>query len=259
MKKTLFNVALSLSMLFVLTRSVTPPWIQTNWMAGNSFFNLYTNQDKVFARTWDSVNGGRMFLTADNGDNWTQISSADSNIDILSVVMLGSNILAGTYDGFYQSTDTGATWNAFSPTGIPAGTAIWSIVMIDATLYAGTTGHIYKSSDNGNTWTEASSGIAADARITSFVASGSAIFAGSASNGVFKTTNGGTSWSAINSGITDTHITQLVVSGTRLFAVTLTGVFISDNGGTSWVADSSGLADINSLFVVNNELLRRDR
>ena len=161
-------------------------WIQTNWPASNSFFNLYSSKNKVFARTWDSFNGGRMFLTTDDGTNWTQIGSADSSIDILSIVMLDSRILAGTWNGFIQSTDDGTTWNAFTPTGIPADTAIWSIVMINTTLFAGTTGDIYKSSDNGNTWTEISSGIAVDARITSIVASGDNIFAGSASRRCFQ-------------------------------------------------------------------------
>jgi len=253
MKKTLVRAALILSMLIVMTASASS-WIQTNWPASNSYFSLYSSQDKVFARIWDTLNGGRVFLTADNGANWTQISSAEPDIDILSIVLLNPNILAGTWDGFYLSTDGGTSFNAFIPTGVPADTVISSLAMIDTTLFAGTTGHIYKSIDNGNTWTEVSSGIAADARITSFVASGGAVFAGSASNGVFKTTNGGASWAAVNSGITDTHISQLAVLGTRLFAVTLTDVFISDNGGTSWVPDSSGLEDVNCLAVVNNQL-----
>jgi photosystem II stability/assembly factor-like uncharacterized protein len=125
MKKTFVHLALSLSVLIVVTRSVSPPWIHTNWLASNSFFSLYASQDKVFARTWDSLNGGRMFLSADDGANWTQISSADNNIDILSIVMFNSNIFAGTWDGFYLSTDSGATWNAVTPTGIPMDTPIW--------------------------------------------------------------------------------------------------------------------------------------
>jgi hypothetical protein len=229
-------------------------WIQTNWPASNSFFSLYTSKDKVFARIWDSLNGGRMFLTTDDGTNWTQIGSADSNIDILSIVMLDSKILASTWNGFYLSTDDGKTWNAVTPMGIHADTPIWSIVMINSTLFAGITGGIYKSLDNGSTWTGVSSGIPVDVRITSIVASGNTIFAGSASNGVFKTTNGGTSWTAINSGLTDKHISQLAVLGTRMFAVTLTGVFISDNYGTNWAADNSGLENVNCFVVVNDQL-----
>ncbi len=135
----------------VYTTTLDSGWIQTNWPASNSFFSLYTSQDKVFARIWDSLNGGRMFLTADDGTNWTQIGSADSSIDILSIVMLNSKILVGTWNGFFQSTDDGRTWNAVVPTGIAADTTIWSIVMINSTLFAGITGGIYKSLDDGST------------------------------------------------------------------------------------------------------------
>ena len=255
MKKYLVRAALSLFMLIFFTTSVYPQWTQTNWPGSNSFFDIYTSQDMVFARTWDSLNGGRMFLSVDNGVNWTQISSADSDIDILSIVMLNNNILAGTWNGFYLSPLDGTNWTAVTPTGIPEDTAIWSIAMIDTTLFAGTTGDIYKSSDNGNTWTEVSSGIPVNARITSIVASGNAIFAGSASDGVFITTNGGTSWNEINSGLADTHISQLAAMGTKLFAATLNGVFVFDNNGMSWGADNSSLKNINCFVVVNNQLV----
>ena len=230
-------------------------WIQTNWTESNSFFSLYTNQDKVFARIWDSLNGGRMFLTTDDGANWTQISSADSDIDILSIVMLNSNILAGTWDGFYLSTDWGATWNAITPAGVPTDIAIWSIAMINNSLFAGATGDIYKSSDNGNSWTEVNSGIPLDARITSIVASGSTIFAGSAGSGIFKTTNGGSSWTEINSGLTNMHIFQLAVIGTKLLAVTLDSVFVSDNDGITWAEETSSLENVNCFVAVNDQLL----
>ena len=230
-------------------------WIPTNWQEGNNYFNLYSSKNKVFARIWDSFNGGRMFLTTNDGTNWTQIDSANSSIDILSIVMLDSKILAGTWNGFIQSTDDGTTWNTFTPTGIPADAAIWSIVMINNTLFAGTTGNIYKSSDNGNTWTEISSGITVDARITSIVAGGDDIFVGSASDGVFKLTNNETNWIAINSNLTDTHISQLVVLDNKLFAVTLTGVFVSDNNGISWAADSSILKNVNCIIAVNEQLI----
>ena len=99
-------------------------WIQTNWEEGNNYFDLYSGNNKVFARIWDSFNGGRMFLSADDGINWTQVDTADNSIDILSIVVLDSKILAGTWNGFVESTDDGTTWNTFTPTGIPADNAI---------------------------------------------------------------------------------------------------------------------------------------
>ena len=253
MRRNLIHAVFGLVIL-VFTTAIYPQWTQTNWPASNSYFNLYASQDRVFARTWDSINGGQMFITADNGTNWTLVSPADGNVDILSAVQLSYGLLAGTWNGFYQSTLDGASWNAVTPAGIPADSAILSISMINSNLFAGARGTIYKSSDNGVSWTEANSGIPANCRISSFISNGSAIFAGSDTNGVFRTTNDGASWSAVNSGLADKNIVQLVAMGTRLFAVTLKGVFISDNNGASWTANGSSLTNINCLHVVNDML-----
>jgi photosystem II stability/assembly factor-like uncharacterized protein len=254
MKKNMVRAKLSLFLLIGFTASAHAQWTKTNWPASNGFFNLNSGQTEVFNRTWDSLNGGCMFLTADNGATWTQISSEDSSIGILSIVMLNGNILAGTWDGLYQSTSGGATWKAVTPTGIPANTVIWSIAMIATTLFAGTKGSIYKSSDSGTTWTEVKTGIPASARIRSLVANRSAIFAGGDSDGVYATTNSGTNWTAVNSGLADKRISQLVALGAQLFAVTLSGVFISGNNGASWTANSSSLKKINCFIVINNQL-----
>jgi hypothetical protein len=294
MKKNLVRAAFSLFMLMVFTTSAYPQWVQTDWPASNSFFDLYAGQGMVFARTWDSLNGGRVFLTADSGTNWDQMSSADSDIDVLSIVIWDDNILAGTWNGFYLPTldDTDWSWHVVTPTGIPADTAILSTAVIGDTLYAGAIGHIYESSaDDPNIWTEAGTGIPANVRITCIATNGNAIFAGSDSNGVFIATNDGASWTAMNFGLADTHISQLTAMGTKLFAVTSKGVFVSDvndvsyvsdadgpiwvsdpngttwllgpngtawtsdAGHTIWVADSSGLKNVNCLLAADDLLL----
>jgi hypothetical protein len=253
MKKNIVDAIFCVLLMIVFTSSAATQWTKTNWPAGNNFFSLYSNQNKVFARTWDSLNGGRTFITADNGATWTPISSSDSSIGILSVVMTNA-IIAGTWNGFYQSTSDGANWNVGAPTGIPTNTVIWSLAMLANSLFAGTKGSIYKSADSGTTWTEVKSGIPANARIRSFAAIGSAIFAGSDSVGVFLTTDAGISWTAVNSGLTDKRIFQLAAMGTKVFAVTLSDVFISGNNGTTWTASGPGLKNINCLLPASDQL-----
>jgi len=255
MKKNLIHAVLSLFLLLSFTTSVSAKWEPTNWTESSYYFKLYSAQNKVFAQTWDTLNGGRMFLTSNGGANWTQVASADSTTDILSLTLVNSNVLAGTWNGFYQSTTGGTSWSALTPTGLPADSAIASVAVINSTLYAGALGHIYKSSDNGTTWAEVSSGIPAGTRITSFVASGTAVIAGSDTNGVFITTNSGTSWTAINSGLTDLHLTQVLVLGNKIFAVTQSGVFVSTNSGTTWSAYTTCPAYINCLVVAKSQLI----
>jgi ligand-binding sensor domain-containing protein len=176
-------------------------------------------------------------------------------MDVLSIITLESGMLAGTWNGFYQSSDEGATWLPFTPTGIPADAPIWCIEKVNATLYAGMAGAVYASTDNGATWNVTGSGIAADARVTSLVAREETLFAATASHGVYKWTIGGTSWTAINTSLTDKHISQLVALDDQLVALTLTGVFISSNGGTSWATDTSGLKKVNCMVTVNDRVI----
>ncbi len=255
MKSNLAHPAFSLLMLIMLATSAYSQWVQTNWPAGNSFFNLYAGQGRVLARTWDSVNGGRLFLTGDNGATWAQISSADSDLDILSLAVFNNTMLAGTWSGFYQSSLNEPSWKQLVTAEVPVDAPVSSLAMIDKTLFAGTTGSVYRSSvEDVNTWTEMGAGLPADGRIVSIIAKGNAIFAGTDNRGVFVTTDGGTSWTAANSGLTDTHISQLATAGARLFAVTLKGVFVSDANGTSWAADDSGLKNVNCLLALDGAL-----
>lgn len=239
--------------LFAST-TASSQWVQTNWLASNSYFSLYASQDRVLARGWDSLNGGRTFLTADSGATWSQLGSTDSAMDIQAIVQLNDAILAGTWNGLYLSTSGGTSWNALTPAEIPADTAIRTLVAVETTLFASSKGHIYRSSDNANSWTDASSGLSTSATVVSIVKNGNAFFAGTDGNGIVASTNGGTSWTTVNSGLADTHISQLAALGARLFAVTLSGVFVSDNNGTTWVADSSNLKAINCLLVANGQL-----
>jgi hypothetical protein len=254
MKKNFVHEALCLLTLLLSAVQVFPQWTQTNWPASTGFFDLCGAGDRVFARTWDSLGGGRMFLTADNGATWTPMSPADGNSDFISVVMLDDGILAGTWNGFYRSDVNGTSWNAVTPAGIPQDTAICGLEMISAALFAGARGAVYTSSNGGSSWSEVKSGIAANARITSFAACGGAVFAGSDSGGVFMTTNGGAGWTAVNSGLSDRHIRKLAASGARLFAVTVKGVFISDNNGANWSAGGSSLTGINGLAAAGGQL-----
>jgi hypothetical protein len=234
--------------------AVGPQWVQTGWSAGNDFFSLYGSPGPVVARIWDSLNGGRLFVTSDNGATWAQIGSADSELDVLSMVVSNGALLAGTWNAPYQSTSGGASWSVVAGTGLPSDVAVRSIATIGGTLFVGTTGHVYRSLDNGGTWTDASSGIGASASITSIVAGGTSILAASDSAGVFLTSNGGTSWTARNSGLGDTHIRQIAVLGSRLFAVTLKGVFVSDDNAANWTAYTSTVSNIDCLLVLETQL-----
>ncbi len=252
MKKKLIHSVLCLFLLAGFAASGHAQWSKTNWTAASSYFDFYSNQNNVIARTWDTQNAGRTFVTSDNGANWTLVA-ADSSKDILSMIVLSDTMLAGTWDGLISTTVGSTSWTGLTPAGIAADAAICAISRINTTLYAGAVGTVYKSSDSGSSWTEVKTGIPANAHITSFAEIGDAVFASSDNSGVYVTTDAGASWSAINTGLTDRNIAQLVTMGDRLFAITLKGgTFVSSNNGTSWTGIT--LADINCLVVADGKL-----
>ncbi len=253
MKMNLIRVAFNIFIFTLLAAPAYPQWVQTNWSQDSSFFNLYANQNVVFARIWDSNNAGCVFFSYDKGANWSQISSAGSDIDILSIVMWDNEILAGAWEGLYGINLSAISWNwiKFTPAGIPEDAPLYSIVRINDAVFAGSIGKIYKSSKDEvhYIWAEASTEIPENVRITTIIESGDAIFAGSDSNGVFRSIDGGANWVGVNSGLTDLHIFQLANVGTKLYAVTFKkGVFVLDKKTLSWTAYNSGLKKVNCLL-----------
>ncbi len=231
-------------------------WSRTKWSEEVSYFQLFAAEDVVLARVWDGMNGGRVFVSSDNGETWSPSSAAESDTDILSIVLPGGNdILAATWGNSYRSASGGKSWDAVTRSGIAADAALRSLTSIDGVLFAGTTGSVYKSSDSGATWTEVKSGLPENATVLSIAGKGDTVFAGTDGGGVFVSKNGGTSWAAANAGLTDLRISQLALSGPRLFAVTLTGVFVSDDSGASWAADKSALKGVNGYLVLGSQLL----
>lgn len=253
MRKKPIHPVLSLFLLAGFAASGHAQWTKTNWTEAAGYFRLYSDRNHVIARTWDTMNAGRTFVTSDNGGNWTRVA-ADSSTDILSVVLLSDTLLAGTWNGLIRTTVGDTSWTVLTPAGFASDTAISALSMINATLYAGAVGTVYKSSDSGDSWTEIKTGIPAGARITSFAGIGNAVFAASDTKGVYGTTDSGASWSAVNTGLTDLNVAQLATTGDRLFAVTLKGgTFVSGNSGTSWTGIAP--ADINCLAVADGKLL----
>ena len=265
MNRILVRATLGIFILFVLTSSAFPQWVQTNWQDSNSYFNLSSDEDVIFARIWDSNNGGRMFFSDDNGDNWAQISSAESNIDILSLIMNNNKILAGTWEGFYSSMINDISWELLTPSGIPQDTPVCSLSAIDDILYAGSLGKVYQSTVyDVNTWAEDSNGIPANARILSIIKSGNALFASTDNSGILISTNGGINWTAINTGLTNLQISQIVSIGTKLLALAVkNGVFVlnineanllSGVNNLEWTADNSGLNKVNCFLNADDTL-----
>jgi ligand-binding sensor domain-containing protein len=182
---------------------------------------------------------------------------------------MGTNLLAGTSTGAFLSTDNGDRWSELSSglnayvrcfVVAPTGTG-------GTNLFAGTDGSgVFLSSDNGLSWSQVNSGLtnpyvlslAADTN----VAGVANLFAGTSGGGVFLSTDNGASWTPVNSGLTKTTVWSFAiyhndVVGTNPFAGTVGGgVFVTANNGASWTQLGFGLTSVDiRAFAVSGSTL----
>ena len=238
--------------VFTGTTPLHAQWVQTNSPQGFQIQCLAASGTNLFAGDYQDG----VFLSTDNGRNWTGLDSGLTNRNVNSLVVMGANLFAGTGGGVFISTNNGTSWSE-SNSGL-TDTCVSVLAVSGTNLFAGTQygGGIYLSTNNGATWKAVNSGLlktAYDASlyipVWAFTVSGRHIFAGT-DNGVYLSTDNGTSWSSVSSGLLPTGIYQysivrsFAVVGTVLFAETSGGsVYKSTSNGTSWAAADSGLTN----------------
>ena len=171
--------------------------------------------------------------------------------NVLSSLILGTNIYVGTSSGIFLSIDNGITWACIN-NGMPV-YRINTLVANGTSIYAGTDGGgIYFSSNYGASWNPINNGLT-NLKVTSIVFKGTSVFAGTWYGGVFLSTNNCSSWAAVNNGLTCKYIFKLVVIDSNIFAATwgtsnwTGGVYTSSNNGTSWSSANTGY--LNTLAI----------
>lgn len=107
----------------------------------------------IFIATRVGVSSPKVYLSTDNGDNWTPKNNGlPTNIALWSVLAVNDTvILAGGNNGIYRSTDSGNNWALIHGTG--TGYVVCLKKNHAGVIYAGlASGLIRKSTDNGATW-----------------------------------------------------------------------------------------------------------
>jgi hypothetical protein len=152
---------------------------------------LLISGNNILAGTY----GGGIYLSSDNGNNWTEKNSGLKSRDILSLSISGNNVYAGTQGfGIFMTTDDGNKWIEIN---------------------------------NGLTGMK-------QLCINSIVANENIVFAGTCGDGIFLSTNFGNNWIKKNKGLTNLEPKSLSIYGNYIFAGTNGGMFrakISDITG----------------------------
>ena len=206
MRKILLITIILFSAIFVSAQ-----WQQTSGPFDKRISCFTVSGTNIFVGT---ISGG-IFLSTDNGSNWTAVNNGLTNNYVYSLEVSGTNIFAGTWGGgVYLSTDNGSNWTAVN-NGL-TNIDIKSIAVSGTNIFTGTGGGVFLSTDNGNSWTAVNNGLTN--LVNSFAVSGTNIFAGTNGGGVFLSTNNGSNWTAVNDELASNYVKSLAIIGTDIFA-----------------------------------------
>lgn len=178
---------------------------------------------------------------------WVQTAGPGGAI-VRDIVTFGSDIMVGTREGIWYSTNGGSIWqqrNSGFPFNMPED--IFSLARNGNAVFASSFNNIYRSTDNGNEWTVAYS---QSFNIQKLFAANGSIYAAEEGR-ILRSTDNGSTWeiSLIN------HWTyDFAVSGTTVFAGGETGIMQTTNQGLTWTSLSGSPMAVSSLLIVGDRL-----
>ncbi len=121
----------------------------TSGLTNKNVKDLALIDTNLFAGTTAGI-----FLSTDNGSSWdsTTLSSFFiNNLEVISDITIGTNLIAGTfYGGAFLSTDNGTSWTSIN-NGL-TGSDVYTFAVSDTNLFAGTDRGVFLSTNNGASW-----------------------------------------------------------------------------------------------------------
>ncbi|MFZ1085628.1 MAG: transcriptional regulator [Terracidiphilus sp.] len=219
------------------------------------------NSSTIFVAAWrlDHADGG-LWVSHNAGKDWSEMVGLHGQ-SIRAFAQSPSNpemLFAGTLDGVYRSSDSGATWTLISPPGSQEIHEVESLAIdpLDPeVIYAGTWHLPWKTIDGGKSWQSIKAGIIDDSDVFSIIidpASPRTVFA-SACSGIYKSLDAGGLFSAIKGIPSSARRTRVLKKDPLQFNVvyagTTEGLFKSVDGGTSFQRMTGPEVIVNDIFI----------
>ncbi len=226
------------------------------------------------------TNGDGLWQSDDEGQSWTQVTSAtlsgNSKITALaaSVSDATTTLYVGTLgNGVWQGSlnDSGWTWTQLATNfnGVAMSQNVTALAVNNGVLYAGTFGAgIWQSTDGGNTWTIGAASLSGQADNSAYVVSlilgnSGLVYAGTNGSGIWRSNISDLSnWTQVKanlSGIPDdsANIAALLLMNSTLYAGTFgAGLWQSTNVGSSWSVLAAGLSSSGDASAYVTALLQ---
>lgn len=213
-------------------------------LENQTVLSLAVNGEKIFAGT----DKGKLFLSSDNGETWTNIYSIGS--DIRAIKFDGDKMFCGTsYKGVFLSKDIGQSWTSqndsvpyIGMTGFEIiGNNIFALYIFPKGGAGG--GRLIKSSDDGVTWTEILSGTNHN-WLNCTVVINDNLYVGTSLGQILFSKDMGTNWEKLITNLPEIQITILESEGNNLLVGTDVGKFsLSTDNGINWENSSEVLPE----------------
>ncbi len=227
-------------------------WVEADkgiWV--NEIYCMGYYKQNFFASNREG-NNNLLFISTDNGNNWSQVNTITPSEGITCFAGNDSVFFAGTYsEEVYTSRDAGLTWTKPKNNGLLH--PVLTLVASGQNIFAGTDGGaVYKSTDNGDNWVHCTIPNY-NTYVNSLFMYNNKLYMQSGEN-LYSTTDEGLTWSTVTTSA-PTNTIFMVPEGSKIYAGTYTGLYVSTDNGQTW--DGVGLysAMIESLVFYNGNLI----
>ncbi|MGD0482392.1 MAG: transcriptional regulator [Terracidiphilus sp.] len=228
----------------------------------------------LYVGAWKNNNDGGLWISHDAGRTWNE-SPFFKGQPIYALAQAPSDpriLFAGTLQGVYRSSDSGATWAQISPPGSHEIHEIESLAVDPAnpsTVYAGTWHLPWKTTDGGKTWRNIKEGLIVDSDVFSIIVDPEHphIVYLSACSGIYKSENAGALFHKIQGIPTEARRTRVLMQDPEnlqvVYAGTTEGLYKTVNGGKTFTLMTEANVIVNDVYVdpgnSNRVLLATDR
>lgn len=235
-------------------------WISVNnGLPGFSMDNLEKCGNNVYASSW----GDGLFVTTNEGDNWTQLTGGNGGIKTME--SKGDTLVACYYfpnKTFYVTTNGGTTWQT-KLSDLPESCLdylLWTPSGFIGTSYLG----IYRSTNLGSNWINISNGYT-DVEINYITARNNIVIATSMSQGTYRSTDYGLNWNKSNYYLNTFNWQNNILysfNGSYIIRSTDLGSTFSQHGSpipmglsiSSFVMWTNNMVSYNKFLVFSNPL-----
>ncbi|MGD0347466.1 MAG: transcriptional regulator [Terracidiphilus sp.] len=228
----------------------------------------------LYVGAWKNTDDGGLWISHDAGRTWKEAPLLRGQpVQALAQAPSAAHILfAGTLQGVYRSTDSGATWTQISPPGSHEIHEIESLAVDPGdpdVVYAGTWHLPWKTTDGGQTWSNIKQGIIEDSDVFSIIVDpdNTHVVYLSACSGIYKSENAGILFHKIEGIPTEARRTRVLMQDPEdrqvVYAGTTEGLYKTVNGGKTFERTTDSDTVVNDVYVdpgnSNRVLLATDR